>query len=57
MIEIIWKIYETDLLGYRKLEQHYKHFTTLGDAHDFITKLRCDADIEYIEIRFITGNR
>ena len=52
MIEIIWKIYETDLLGNRKLAQHYKRFTTLGDAHDFISKLRYNADIEYIEIRF-----
>ena len=51
-IKVIWKIYETDLLGNRKLAQHYKHFTTLGDVHDFIQKLRCNADIEYIEIRF-----
>ena len=52
MIEIIWKIYETDLLGNRKLAQHYKHFIALDDAHDFISKLRCSADIDYIEIRF-----
>lgn len=51
-IKVIWKIYETDLLGNRKLVQHYKHFTTLGDANDFFLKLKHNIDIEYIEIRF-----
>lgn len=51
-IKVIWKIYETDLLGNRLLVKHYKVFDNIRDAIKYVAKLKYDICAEYIEIIF-----
>lgn len=51
-IEVLWLIYDLDLLGNKTMMQYSKYFKNARDALEYVSKLKYNMDIEYIEIKF-----
>lgn len=51
-IEVLWLVYESNLLGTKTMMQYSKCFKNTRDALEYVSKLKYNIDIEYIEIKF-----
>ena len=51
-IEVLWLVYESNLLGNKTMMQYSKCFKDARDALEYVSKLKYNIDIEYIEIKF-----
>ena len=51
-IEVLWLVYESNLLETKTMMQYSKCFKNARDALEYVSKLKYNIDIEYIEIKF-----